>query len=251
MSWITGSLYGLSPLCGKEGENLYIGLYRYTNMHASWEKCRDRLWKMEGNCRTWVIDRKAYIEVILGSVYLIQTLVLSMRNIFLLRLHNVAEAAPREKVYDFNTKCRLGLQSSSIWNRPWCSTSNSEASRGTGRPWATFITLIFLSQWDPLFFWSVSYDLGAMMLLEIEVSNQALAVKFPLAWQKQTPEHGRCLRVPLMRSEEGGWDLWSGTQQIFIGINIQNIPVWLFFLVKYLPLAFFEGGAEVDDSFPL
>ena len=64
------------------------------------------------------MDRKVYIEVILGSVYLIQTLVLSMRNIFLLRLHNVAEAAPRVKVYDFNTKCRLGLQSSSICNRP-------------------------------------------------------------------------------------------------------------------------------------
>ena len=45
------------------------------------------------------------------------------------------------------------------------------------------------------------------MLLEIEVSDQELAVKFPLAWQKQTPQHGRCLRVPLMRSEEGGGDL--------------------------------------------
>ena len=43
---------------------------------------RDRLWKMGRNCRTWVINRKAYIEVILGSVYLIQTLVLSMRNIY-------------------------------------------------------------------------------------------------------------------------------------------------------------------------
>lgn len=145
------SVWAFTTLWEGRRKSVY-SLYRYTNTHESWEKCRDRLWKMEGNCRTWVIDRKAYIEVILGSVYLIQTLVLSMRNIFLLRLHNVAEAAPREKVYDFNTKCRLGLQSSSIWNRPWCSTSNSEASRGTGRPWATFITLIFLSQWDPLFF---------------------------------------------------------------------------------------------------
>lgn len=65
---------------------------------------RDRLWKMGWNCRTWVIDRKAYIEMILGSVYLIQTLVLSMRNIFLLWPRNIAEAAPRVKVYDFNPK---------------------------------------------------------------------------------------------------------------------------------------------------
>lgn len=87
------------------------------------------------------------------------------------------------------------------------------------------------------------------MLLEIEVSNQARAVKFPLAWQKQTREHGSYPRVPLIYGEEGGWDLWSGTQQIFIGINIQIIPVWLFFLVKYLLLTFFEGRAEVDNNF--
>lgn len=51
------------------------------------------------------------IEGILGFVYLIQTLVLSMmRNIFLLWLHSMSEAAPSVKVYDFNTKCRLDLQ---------------------------------------------------------------------------------------------------------------------------------------------
>ena len=42
------------------------------------------------------------------------------------------------------------------------------------------------------------------MLLAIEVSNQALAVKFPLAWQKQTSEHGRCPHAPLIYGEEGG-----------------------------------------------
>ena len=42
------------------------------------------------------------------------------------------------------------------------------------------------------------------MLLEIEVSNQARAVKFPLAWQKQTREHGSYPRVPLIYGEEGG-----------------------------------------------
>ena len=42
MNWITGSLYRLSALCGKEGENLYIGLYKYTSMHVHLERNAER-----------------------------------------------------------------------------------------------------------------------------------------------------------------------------------------------------------------
>lgn len=45
------------------------------------------------------------------------------------------------------------------------------------------------------------------MLLEIEVSKHVPAVKFSLAWQKQTPEDSRHQHAPLIYGWEGGRDL--------------------------------------------
>lgn len=46
MSWITGSLYGLSPLCGKEGENLYI-------VCIGTQTCMHRERNAETDCEKW------------------------------------------------------------------------------------------------------------------------------------------------------------------------------------------------------
>lgn len=82
---------------------IHINLYRHTYVHISWEKSTEadseKKEKIVGNGS---LTGKP-TEGILGFVYLIQTLVLSMRNIFLLWLQNVSEAAPR-------VKCIISIQ---------------------------------------------------------------------------------------------------------------------------------------------
>lgn len=85
----------------------------------------------------------------------------------------------------------------SIWNRPWCSTTAIQRpSRGTDahEPRSSHWSSVTVRSTFLFRVWVMIF--GAMILLEIEVSNQALAVKFPWPGRKQNTRTRRCNACP-------------------------------------------------------
>lgn len=78
-----------------------------------------------------------------------------------------------------------------------------------------------------------------MILLEIEVSNQALAVKFPCAVETNTQNTvGVCMATDAQWGRRVRFMI-GHTAKYSLALTFRTLPVWLqFFLVKYLPLAF-------------